>query len=88
MADRMYTCSMYRIRVTEKILCGCDILVLLFEYRKVWLISACTYHSQWYGNMRLLDDVHLIESEILAPPTASMFARSITKLASYEHSDS
>ena len=38
--------------------------------------------------MRLLDDVHLIESEVLAPPTASTFKRSITKLASYEHSDS
>ena len=38
--------------------------------------------------MRLLDDVHLIESEVLAPPTASTFERSITKLASYEHSDS
>ena len=58
-------------------------------YHKVWLIiSACTYHSQWWGNMRLLDDVCLIESNILAPPTASMFERSITKLASYEHSDS
>ena len=38
--------------------------------------------------MRLLDDVRLIESEILAPPTDSTFERSITKLASYEHSDS
>ena len=38
--------------------------------------------------MRLLDDVHLIESEVLAPPTASTFKRSITKLASYEYSDS
>ena len=38
--------------------------------------------------MRLLDDVRLIESEILAPPTASTFERSIIKLASYEHSDS
>ena len=38
--------------------------------------------------MRLLDDVRLIESETLAPPTASTFERSITKLASYEHSDS
>ena len=37
--------------------------------------------------MRLLDDVRLIESEILAPPTASTSERSITKLASYEHSD-
>ena len=34
--------------------------------------------------MRLLDDVRLIESEVLAPPTASTFERSITKLASYE----
>ena len=33
--------------------------------------------------MRLLDDVRLIESEVLAPPTASTFKRSITKLASY-----
>ena len=38
--------------------------------------------------MRLLDDVHLIESEMLASPTASTFEHSITKLASYEHSDS
>ena len=38
--------------------------------------------------MRLLDDVRLIESEILALPTASTFERSITKLASFEHSDS
>ena len=38
--------------------------------------------------MRLLDDEHLIESEVLAPPTASMLERSITKLASYKHSDS
>ena len=38
--------------------------------------------------MRLLDDVCLIESEVLAPPTASTFERSIIKLASYEHSDS
>ena len=38
--------------------------------------------------MRLLDNVRLIESEVLAPPTTSMFKRSIIKLASYEHSDS
>ena len=38
--------------------------------------------------MRLLDDVCLTESEVLAPPTASTFERSMTKLASYEHSDS
>ena len=38
--------------------------------------------------MHLLDDVRLIESEILAPPTASTFERSITKVASCEHSDS
>ena len=38
--------------------------------------------------MRLLDNVRLIESEVLAPPTASTFARSMTKLASYEPSDS
>ena len=36
--------------------------------------------------MRLLDDVGLKESKVLAPPTASMFERSMTKLASYEHS--
>ena len=36
--------------------------------------------------MRLLGDVRLIESEILAPPTASTFERSMIKLASYEHS--
>ena len=34
------------------------------------------------------DDVRLIESNVLALPTASTFERSITKLASYEHSDS
>ena len=38
--------------------------------------------------MRLLDDVRLTESEVLAPPTASTFERLITKQASYEHSDS
>ena len=38
--------------------------------------------------MRLLVDMRLIESEVLAPPTASAFERSIIKLASYEHSDS
>ena len=38
--------------------------------------------------MRLLDDVRLIDREVLAPPIASTFERSITKLASYEHSDS
>ena len=38
--------------------------------------------------MHLLDDVHLIESEILAPPTARTFEHSIIKLASYKHSDS
>ena len=31
--------------------------------------------------MRLLDDVRFLESEVLAPPTASTFKRSITKLA-------
>ena len=39
--------------------------------------------------MRLLDDVRLIESEVLVPPTTSTFERSIIKLANnYEHSDS
>ena len=38
--------------------------------------------------MCLLDDVRLIDSEILAPPTASTFEHSIIKLASYEYSDS
>ena len=38
--------------------------------------------------MRLLDDVCLIESEVLATPTASTFERSSIKLANYEHSDS
>ena len=38
--------------------------------------------------MRLLDDVRLIESEVLTLPTASLFERSITKLASYKHTDS
>ena len=38
--------------------------------------------------MRLLDDVRLIESKVLAPPTASTFERSITKLASKKHGDS
>ena len=37
--------------------------------------------------MRLLDDVCLIESEVFAPLTASIFKRSITKLAGYEHSN-
>ena len=38
--------------------------------------------------MRLLDDVRLIESEVevLAPPTASTFERSITKLDEYSDS--
>ena len=38
--------------------------------------------------MCLLDNVCLIESEVLTPPIASTFERSITKLASYEHSHS
>ena len=38
--------------------------------------------------MRLLDIVRLIQSEVLTPPIASTFERSITKLASYEHGDS
>ena len=38
--------------------------------------------------MRLFDDARLIESEVLAQPTASTFERSIIKLASHEHSDS
>ena len=38
--------------------------------------------------MSLLDDVCLIDSEVLAPPTASTFDCSIAKLANYEHSDS
>ena len=39
--------------------------------------------------MHLLDYVRLIESDVLAPPTASTFERSMIKLvASYEHSDS
>ena len=38
--------------------------------------------------MRLLDDVRLIESEVLAPPIFSTFERSITKLASHEYSNS
>ena len=38
--------------------------------------------------MHLLDNVRLIESELLALPTASTFECSITKLASYEHSNS
>ena len=38
--------------------------------------------------MHLLDNVCLIESEVLASPTASTFEHSITRLASYEHSDS
>ena len=38
--------------------------------------------------MCLVDNVRLIESEVLAPPTASTFERSIIKLASYEHSHS
>ena len=50
--------------------------------------EPCAYHSRWQENLCLLDNVHSIENEILAPPTASMFERSIIKLASYEHSDS
>ena len=57
-------------------------------YRKVWLISACAYHSQCKEIMRLLDDVRLIGSKILAPPTTGMFKRSSTKPASYELGDS
>ena len=38
--------------------------------------------------MRLLDDVRLIESEILAPPTAGTFEHLSTKPASYELYDS
>ena len=38
--------------------------------------------------MHLLDYVCLIESEVLALHTASTFKHSITKLASYKHSDS
>ena len=38
--------------------------------------------------MRLLDDVRLIGSEILAPPTAGTFEHSNTKPASYELYDS
>ena len=38
--------------------------------------------------MRLLDNVCLIASVVLTPPTASMFEHSITKLASYELSNS
>ena len=48
--------------------------------------NVCTYRkiSTYEGNMRLLDNMRLIESEVLAPPTASTFERSITKLASYK----
>ena len=49
------------------------VLYIILAYRKVWLISACAYHSRWWGNMRLLDDVRLIESEIFAPPIVSTF---------------
>jgi hypothetical protein len=38
--------------------------------------------------MHLLGDVRLIESDILATPSASTFERSITTPASYELSDS
>ena len=38
--------------------------------------------------MHLLDAVRLLESESLAPPTASTFEHSVIKLASYEYSDS
>ena len=38
--------------------------------------------------MHLLDNVCLIKSEVLAPPTASTFEHSISKLASYVHSHS
>ena len=49
--------------------------VVLARYRKVWLINACAYHSQWQGNMHLLDDVCIIESEMLALPIVSTFER-------------
>ena len=49
-------------------------------YRKVWLISVCAYHSRWYGNMHLLDE--LIESEVLSPPTASTFVCSLISYGS------
>ena len=45
----------------------------VLAYSKVWLISACAYHSRWLGNMRLLDDVCLIESEVLALSIVSTF---------------
>ena len=61
-----------------------DHILSLLVYRKVWLISACAYHSRWQGNMRLIDDVCLIESEVLALTTASTFEHSVTKLASYD----
>ena len=38
--------------------------------------------------MRQLDDVHLIESGILAPPIISMFTHLSTRPASYELSNS
>jgi hypothetical protein len=60
----------------------------LVTYCKVWLISASAYYSRWQGNMRLLGDVHLMESDILSMPSASTLERSITTPASYELSDS
>ena len=38
--------------------------------------------------MHLLDDVRLIESKVLAPPTALPARSSAPRQASYEHSDS
>ena len=38
--------------------------------------------------MHLLENVRLVENEVLAPPAAFTFVDSITKLASYEYSDS
>ena len=50
-------------------------------YRKVWLITLGGKETCAYLTI-------CVESEILAPPTASTFERSIIKLASYEYSDS
>ena len=55
------------------------------KYCQVWLISACAITLSGKETcMRLLDDVRLLGSEILAPPTISMFEHSSTKPARYE----
>ena len=51
-------------------------------------LARLSFTAVLAGYMRLLDNVRLIESDVLASPTASTFERLMTKLASYEHSNS